>query len=113
MGWGGLVYDSKSDIDERLFAWSFRLAVASDLRWGDLLNTAPATLVLIKEGPIGFAAKTKTRGKYEGGGLAGGSNFAFSNENRLTGGFLLFPRKYWGFHPIFLDRPTSIYGIRK
>ena len=58
---GNLVSDSKADVAGRLFAWSFRLSVAAGLRWDDLLNTAP-TLVLLKNGPIGFAPKTKNRG---------------------------------------------------
>ena len=68
--------DSKNDIAERIFAWSFRLAVASGLRLDDLLNTAPTTLVLLKEGIIGFASKARTRGKSEGRPW-GASKFAF------------------------------------
>ena len=64
--WGNIVSDSQSDVAERIFAWSFRLAVAADLRWGDLLNAPPNTLVLLKAGIIGLAAKTKTRAKSEG-----------------------------------------------
>ena len=37
------------------------------LRWADIRNTAPYTLDLMGDGLIGFAAKTKTRGKSEGG----------------------------------------------
>ena len=58
-------------------------AVAEDLRWGDLLNTAPATTVLMKEGLIGFAAKTKTRESLKEDHV-GGSHFALSNENWLS-----------------------------
>ena len=58
--WGEFVTDSSLGITERLFAWSFR--VAAGLRWGDLLNTAPATTVLMKEGLIGFDAETKPVG---------------------------------------------------
>ena len=50
-------------VAERLYAWPFRVSVAAGLRWGDLLNAAPATTVLMKEGRIGFAAKTKTQGE--------------------------------------------------
>ena len=78
--WEDLVSDSKSDLAERLFAWSFRVAAVAGLRWSDLLNTAPSTLVLIKAGLIGFASKTKTRGKSEGRPRVA-CNFAFSNEN--------------------------------
>ena len=63
---GDLVSYSKSDIAGSIFAWSFRVAAEAGLRWDDLLNTAPATLVLLKEGLVGFAAKTKTRGKSDG-----------------------------------------------
>ena len=56
------VSDPIRDLPGRLFAWSFSVAVSAGLRWGGLLNTAPDTTVLMKEGLIGFAAKTKTRG---------------------------------------------------
>ena len=59
--------------------WSFRDEAAAVLRWGDLLNNAPTTLVLLKEGPIGLAPNAKTRGKSEGG-HCGASNFAFPTE---------------------------------
>ena len=39
----------------------FRVAVEAGLRWGDMLNAAPNTLVLTIGGLTGFAAKTKTR----------------------------------------------------
>ena len=58
-GWGG-------GLGGDLFAWSFMVSVADGLRWGDLLNAPPSTLVLMNDGLIGFAAKTKTRGKSEG-----------------------------------------------
>ena len=64
--WEEFVSDSTLGLTERLFAWSSRVAVAAGLRLGDLLRTSPTTLVLIKDGRIGFAAKTKTRGKSEG-----------------------------------------------
>ena len=64
--WGGFVSDSPIDLTGRLFAWSSRASVAAGLRWVDLLSTAPATLVLIKDGLIGFAVKTKTTGQAEG-----------------------------------------------
>ena len=40
---------------------SFRVAVESGLRRGDLLNKAPSATVLLKEGLMGFASETKTR----------------------------------------------------
>ena len=49
-------------LTERLSAWSCMLAVAG-LRRGDLLNSAPATTVLMKEGLIGFAAKNQNQGQ--------------------------------------------------
>ena len=64
-GWG-FVSDSSLGLTVRLFAWSFRVAVAARLRLGDLLSTALATSVLMKEGLIGYAAKTKAMGKPEG-----------------------------------------------
>ena len=64
--WEEFVSDSSLGIAERLFAWPFMVAVEAGLRWEDLLNTAPATTVLTKEGLIGFVAKTKTRGKSAG-----------------------------------------------
>ena len=87
--WGNIVSDSQCDVAERIFAWSFRLEVAAGLRWGDLLNTAPNTLVLLKSGLFWFAAKSKTRGKSEGR-PCGASNFAFSNEKWLGDGYNLF-----------------------
>ena len=69
------VLDSSIDITERLFAWSFRVSVSSCLRWGDLLNTSPPTTVLMKDGIIGFAAKTKTRGKPDGRPWGGSIRF--------------------------------------
>ena len=50
----------------RLFALPSMVSVASVLRWGDLPNTAPPTTVLVSEGLVGFAAKTKNVGKSEG-----------------------------------------------
>ena len=50
---------SSRDLTERLFAWSFMVAVEAGLRWGDLLNTGPSTTVLMEEGRIGFAEKPK------------------------------------------------------
>ena len=64
--WGEMVSDPQGGASGRIFAWSFRVGVAAGLIWGDLLNTAPNTLVLVKDGLIGFAAKTKTRGVSEG-----------------------------------------------
>ena len=64
--WKKMVSDHKEEMSGRISAWSFRLGVAAGLRWGDLLNTAPNTLVLVEDGLIGFAAKTKTRGASEG-----------------------------------------------
>ena len=75
---------------------------------GDLISTAPAT-VLMKEGLIGFAAKTKTRKKPDGrpcGGIAislfltkTGSQlgFAYSEETRGP------PRDFWIGRPLVLE----------
>ena len=57
--WGEIAPDTQEGVAERIFAWPFRVAVAADLRWGDLLNSAPNTLVLTTGGLTGFAAKTK------------------------------------------------------
>ena len=62
----------------------------------------------MKEGLIGFAAKTKTRGKPEGRPRGGGpSNFSFSNEKWLADGRVLFqnntggsPRDFWIGRPL-------------
>ena len=112
---GDIVSDSKNDIAERISAWPFILAVAG-LRWGDLLNTAPTTLVLLKEGIIGFAEKTKTRGKSEGRPRVA-SNFDFSNENWIVGGFGLFKqesgdfaRDYWIGQPLFTESETGFFN---
>ena len=62
----GLIMDSKTNRPERLSDWSFRAAVAAGLRRGGILNKSKPTLVLTKEDLLGFAAKTKKRGKSEG-----------------------------------------------
>ena len=77
---GKVISTQEDAIENRIFAWCFRVAVAAGLRWDDLLNTSPNTLTLNTEGLIGFAAKTKSRGVDEGR-LWGASNYAFSNEN--------------------------------
>ena len=68
--WGEIAPDTKSDMTERIFAWSFRVSVAAGLRWGDLLNSAPNTLVFTTEGLTGFAAypKRADRPKEDPGG---------------------------------------------
>ena len=86
---GTYVSDSIKDLPGRLFVWSFRVAVAAALRWGDLINTAPATTVLMEEGIIGFAEKPKTRGKSEGRPW-GESRYALSNENGCATGLNCF-----------------------
>ena len=96
--WGNMVSDSKSDISGRLFARSFRAAVAVGLRWDDLLNAAPTTLVLLREPLIGFAAKTKTRGKSEGSHRCA-TNFAFPNEEWAAAGFHRFKENPGGHPP--------------
>ena len=83
---GEFVSDSSLGITERPSAWSFMVSVAG-LRWDELLNTAPTTTVLMKEGLIGFAAKTKTAGKSEGRRW-GSSEFSFPNEKWRPDGFL-------------------------
>ena len=117
-GWNSsLVSKSLGTVRLRLYARTngktirmvFQSAVAACLRWDDLLCTAPKTLVLIKDGLIGFAAKPEARGKSEGRPL-GASNFAFSNENWLAGGFLLsqestggFARDFWIGQPLVME----------
>ena len=64
--WENLISDPEAEMTERIFAWSFRVAVAAGLRWGDLLNSSPNTLILTTGGLTGFAAKTKARGVSEG-----------------------------------------------
>ena len=76
MAWGTYVSDSSMGITERLFTWSFRVSVEAGLRWGDLLNTAPETTVLMNEGLIGLATKPKTGEKSEGR-HCGGKRFRF------------------------------------
>ena len=93
----------------RLFAWSSMVSIAAGLRWGDLLNTATATTVLMQEGLIGFAVKTKTMGKYEGR-PCGASRYAFSNGKWLRDGFGLFrndsgdlSRDFWIGRPLTIE----------
>ena len=74
---------------------------------GGLINTAPPATVLMEDGLIGFAAKTKTRGMSEGRPW-GSSRYAFSNEKRLQDGYGLFENEsvdfsldcWIGHHPI-------------
>ena len=56
---GEFVSDSSLCINERLFAWAFRVEVEAGLRRGDLLSTAPATSGLMKDGLIGSLQKLK------------------------------------------------------
>ena len=77
---GKIAPDTQADMAERIFAWPFMVAVASGLRWGDLLNSAPNTLVFTTEGLTGFAAKTKTRGVSEGRPW-GAIDYAFLTKN--------------------------------
>ena len=86
------------------------MEVAAGLRRGGLLNKAPSTLVLMNDGLIGFAAKTKTRGKSEGR-PCGGSAFAYSKENadRLQKGYELFKKECGDYDRDFLDRST--FGV--
>ena len=36
--WERIVSDAQADMAERISAWSFRVAVAAGIRWGDMLN---------------------------------------------------------------------------
>ena len=85
--WGEFVSDSSMGLTERIFARSFRVSVEAGLRWDDLLSTAPATTVLMKEGLIGCAAKTKTRGMPDGRPLGGATDFSFLTETGPHMGF--------------------------
>ena len=76
--WEKLISDPESDMDERIFAWSFRVAVAAGLRWGDLLNSTPNTLILTTGGLTGFAAKAKNARSVWGKTLGGGQWFSTS-----------------------------------
>ena len=107
-------------ITERLFTWSFRVAVAARLRWGDLLNTDPTTTVLMKEGLFALAAKTKTSGKSEGThwGWAGVGpiNFYFLTK-KLSGGYLLTqnkaggpPRDFWICQPLAFESELGSFN---
>ena len=105
---GTYVSDSIKDLPGRLFVWSFRVAVAAALRWGDLINTAPATTVLTHDGFIGFAGKTKTMGNPEGRPW-GATRYSFSNGKWLRGGFGLFltdsgdlSRDFWIGKPLVI-----------
>ena len=96
--WEEFVSDSMLGLTKRLFAWSFRVAVAACLRWDDLLCTAPTTLVLMKEGLIVFAARTKTRGKSEGRHW-GDRDFAFSKK-KSSREVSASPKKTQGVAPV-------------
>ena len=48
--WEGHITDSSRDLAERLFERPFRVSVSPGPSWGDLLNTAPPTTVLMKGG---------------------------------------------------------------
>ena len=77
--WGAIVLYSSRNLTARLFARPSAVAVEAGLRWGDRLNTAPPATVLMREGLIGFAEKTKTTGKSEGRPWVG-SHYAFSKK---------------------------------
>ena len=86
--WEAFVSEPSRDLPETLSTWSFIVAVAEDLRWDDLLHDAPATTVLMREGLIGFAAKTRTREKPEG--RHWGKSICFSDENGCAKGINCF-----------------------
>ena len=64
--WEGYVSDPSRGLAERIFGRPSRVPVEEGLWWGYLLNTAPPTTVLMKEGHIGFAAKNQNRGGVRG-----------------------------------------------
>ena len=103
--YGGNGFGPTGGMSGGISAWPFSVAVADGLRWGDLLNTDPNTLVLIKDGLIGFAAKTETRGVSEGRAW-GAINFAFPNEKWLGDGYMLYKQ-----HSGNLDREFWIGNI--
>ena len=92
----------------RLFAWPPRLAGAAGLWWGGLLNTAPATTVLMEEGHSGFAGKPRPG---EIPMVGHGDNVdnvdmpSLMKIGRSKG--LDFSSRVWGFKPVFLDIGAS------
>ena len=106
----------EADMAERIFAWSFRVAVAAGLRWNDLLNSTPNTLTLTTGGLTGFAARTKTRGVSEGRPW-GASDYAYSNEKWMLDGYTLFisrsgnlNRDFWIGQPMFSEIQNGFFN---
>ena len=114
--WEKLISDPEADMAERISAWSFRVAVAAGLRWNDLLNSTPNTLILTTGGLTGFAAKTKTRGVSEGRPW-GASDYAYSNEKWMLDGYTLFMshsgnlnRDFWIGQPMFSEIQNGFFN---
>ena len=110
------VSDSSRDLTGRLFAWPFTVSVEAGLGRGDLVNGSPATTVLMKEGLIGFGAKTKTGGK-SGGRPWRASHFSFSNEKWLSGGYQLLLeesgdsiRDFWIGRPLIPESEIGFFN---
>ena len=88
---------------------AFQGCSRSRSKLGDLINTAPSATVLMKECIIGFASKTKIRGKSEGRPW-GASHYACSNEKWTRKGYELFrnesgdfSRDYWIGDPLIIE----------
>ena len=92
---GSLVSGAKSKHAGRLSAWSISVAVSAGLRWGELFNAPPSTLLLINERLVWFDAKPKRDESLEE--YHGGGSFLHSKENKrtITKGYAL-PKKESG-----------------
>lgn len=60
---GYLCLYNTTQMQERLFRRSFRIAVEGELRWGDHPKTRPMTLALQNDVIIGFSEKTNNKGE--------------------------------------------------
>ena len=111
---GEIAPDTQADMDGRIFAWPLRVAVEAGLRWGDLINSSPDTLVLTTGGLTGFAAKKPKRGECLEEDPGGASDFSFSNEKWMLDGYKLFMshsgnlnRDFWICQPVFLGTQSG------
>ena len=86
------VSEYSRDLPGGLFAWPFAVAVVSCLRRDGMISDAPSTTVLMKEGLIWSAAKSKTRGE-SGGRPWGAGRFAFSNGKVVAGRVCVFQKE--------------------
>ena len=90
--------------------------MAAGLRWGDLLNTAPNTLVSVRECLVRFAANAKNTGASEVRSR-GSCNFSSPNAKWLCGWYTLstqhsgnIDRDFWDGRPSFFETANGFFN---